>query len=59
MHAILKENGAPPTRKWSALAYLEPVRKYPARHMSMLLVFDAVVAAIEKAESAESVSVAG
>lgn len=58
MHAMLKENGPPPTDKWSDLAYLEPVRDYPARHLSTLLVFDAVVAAIEKAESAESVGAA-
>ena len=56
MHAMLKQNGAPPVGKWSDLAYLEPVRDYPARHMSTLLVFDAVVAAIEKAESADSVA---
>ncbi|MCZ4345988.1 iron-sulfur cluster assembly scaffold protein [Devosia neptuniae] len=55
MHAMLKDNGAPPAGKWSDLGYLEPVREYRARHMSTLLVFDAVVAAIEKAESAESV----
>jgi NifU-like protein involved in Fe-S cluster formation len=54
MHAMLKQNGAPPGGKWSDLGFLEPVRDYPARHMSTLLVFDAVVAAIEKAESAES-----
>ncbi|MBS3848009.1 iron-sulfur cluster assembly scaffold protein [Devosia sp. BSSL-BM10] len=55
MHAMLKDNGAPPAGKWSDLGYLEPVREYRARHMSTLLVFDAVVAAIEKAQSAESV----
>ena len=55
MHAMLKDNGAPPAGKWSDLGYLEPVREYRARHMSTLLVFDAVVAAIEKAEFAESV----
>ena len=57
MHAMLKDNGAAPTGKWSDLGYLEPVREYPARHMSTLLVFEAVVAAIEKAESTESVGV--
>lgn len=56
MHAMLKENGAPPTGKWSDLGYLEPVRDYRARHMSTLLVFDAVVEAIDKAESAESLT---
>lgn len=59
MHAMLKENGAPPQGKWSDLRYLEPVREYRARHMSTLLVFDAVVEALEKIESAESVAAAG
>lgn len=57
MHAMLKDNGAPPTGKWSDLAYLEPVREYRARHMSTLLVFDAVVEALEKIESLELVTV--
>lgn len=59
MHAMLKENGAPPTGRWSDLAYLEPVRDYRARHMSTLLVFDAVVEALEKVVPIESVAVAG
>ena len=58
MHAMLKTNGAPPAGKWSDLKYLEPVRDYTARHMSTLLVFDAVEAALEKIESAESVTAA-
>ena len=58
MHAMLKENGAPPSGKWDDLRFLEPVREYRARHMSTLLVFDAVVEALEKAESAESVAAA-
>lgn len=33
--------------KWSDLRYLEPVRDYPARHQSTLLVFEAVVEALE------------
>jgi len=57
MHAMLKEGGAPPSGKWGDLRFLEPVREYRSRHMSTLLVFDAVVAAIEKAESAESLVV--
>lgn len=59
MHAMLKDNGAPPAGKWDDLRFLEPVREYRARHMSTLLVFDAVVEAIEKAESVESVAAAG
>jgi len=58
MHAMLKENGAPPEGKWDDLRYLEPVREYRARHVSTLLVFDAVVEALEKVESAESVAAA-
>jgi len=59
MHTMLKENGAPPQGKWSDLAYLEPVRDYRARHLSTLLVFDAVVEALEKIESTESVTAVG
>ena len=59
MHAMLKDNGAPPSGKWDDLHYLEPVREYRARHVSTLLVFDAVVDAIEKIESAQSVAAAG
>jgi NifU-like protein involved in Fe-S cluster formation len=58
MHAMLKQNGAPPAGKWSDLKYLEPVRDYPPRHTSTLLVFDAVAAALEKIESQESVAAA-
>ena len=58
MHAMLKENGAPPSGKWDDLRYLEPVREYRARHVSTLLVFDAVVDAIEKIESAQTVAAA-
>lgn len=58
MHAMLKEEGAPPAGKWGDLRYLEPVRDYRPRHMSTLLVFDAVVEALEKAESVESVAAA-
>jgi NifU-like protein involved in Fe-S cluster formation len=59
MQAMLKSGGEPPTGKWADLGYLQPVRDYPARHMSTLLVFEALLEAIEKAESAESVRAAG
>jgi NifU-like protein involved in Fe-S cluster formation len=58
MHAMLKEGGGPPSGKWDDLRYLEPVREYRARHVSTLLVFDAVVDALEKIES-KQVVVAG
>ena len=59
MFAMLKTNGEPPTGKWQDLKYLQPVRDYPQRHTSTMLVFDAVVDAldkIEKAKAAESVT---
>lgn len=58
MHAMLKQGGAPPTGRWADLKYLEPVRDYPPRHTSTLLVFDAVAAALEKIESREAVAAA-
>jgi NifU-like protein involved in Fe-S cluster formation len=48
MTAMLKSNGAPPAGRWADLAYLEPVRDYSPRHTSTLLVFDAVVEALDK-----------
>jgi NifU-like protein involved in Fe-S cluster formation len=55
---MLKENGAPPTGKWSDIAVLEPVRDYKARHASTLLTFDAVVDAIDKIETTRRARVA-
>jgi len=51
MHRMLKEEGAPPDGKWADLRYLEPVRAYRPRHASTLLVFDAVVEALDRAEA--------
>jgi len=48
---MLKENGPPPTGKWSDIAVLEPVRDYKARHASTLLTFDAVVSAVDQVEA--------
>ncbi|MCY1558020.1 hypothetical protein D9M68_949190 [compost metagenome] len=56
MHEMLKGNGVPPSGKWGDLRYLEPARDYPARHVSTLLVFDAVAAALEKLESSQAVA---
>jgi NifU-like protein involved in Fe-S cluster formation len=47
---MLKENGPPPTGKWSEIAVLEPVRDYKARHASTMLTFDAVVSALDQIE---------
>lgn len=59
MQTMLKEGGPPPTGKWSDLRYLEPVRDFPARHMSTLLVFEAVVAALEKIDSNQPLAAPG
>lgn len=56
MHDMLKAGGPPPSGKWDDLKYLEPVRDYPNRHMSTLLVFDAIAAALEKIESGQTVT---
>lgn len=48
---ILKEQGRPPEGKWAELKVLEPVRDFKARHASVLLTFDAVVAALDEIEA--------
>jgi NifU-like protein involved in Fe-S cluster formation len=53
MRKMLKEAGPPPAGRWADLAVLEPVKDYKARHASTLLVFDAVEAALAKAEARE------
>jgi NifU-like protein involved in Fe-S cluster formation len=54
MRRMLKENGPVPTGRWADLAALEPVRDYKARHASTLLTFDAVVEALDQAETRQS-----
>lgn len=49
MVAMLKADGPPPEGRWEDLKYLQPVKGYPARHASTLLVFEAVVAALDGA----------
>ncbi len=56
MTAMLKADGAPPAGRWADLAYLEPVWGYPPRHTSTLLVFDAVVDALDKIEAGQPVA---
>ena len=48
MIEMLKADGPPPTGKWADLRFLEPVREYKPRHASTLLVFDAVVEALDR-----------
>lgn len=42
MRHMLKDGGPPPVGRWADLALLQPVKDYPHRHASTLLVFDAV-----------------
>jgi NifU-like protein involved in Fe-S cluster formation len=51
MRRMLKEKGSPPEGKWSDLKMLEPVRDYPHRHTSTLLVFDAIERALDDIET--------
>jgi len=46
MRRMLKEGGPAPEGRWSDLALLQPVKDYPHRHASTLLVFDAVEKAL-------------
>jgi len=49
LSAMLKEGAEPPTGRFEKLALLSGVAKYPARHTSTLLAFEAAVAAFENA----------
>jgi len=46
---MLKKGGEPPAGRFEKLAVLSGVSKYPARHTSTLLAFEAAVAAFENA----------
>ena len=48
MRAMLKAGGAPPSGRWADLALLAPVKDYPHRHASTLLVFDAIEKALDE-----------
>ncbi len=54
MIAMLNGGGPAPEGRWADLGWLEPVRDYPARQPSALLVFDAVVEALDKLESRQN-----
>lgn len=43
MYSMLKNEGPPPKgERWRGLQALQPIRDYPQRHASTMLVFDAV-----------------
>ena len=47
VRAMLKEDGPVPSNpRFAGVAKLQPIKDYPARHASTLLVFEAVVAAL-------------
>ncbi len=48
MRRMLKENGPRPEGRWADLGLLQPVKDYPHRHASTLLVFDAVERALDE-----------
>ena len=50
LRAMLKDGGEAPTGRFAKLALLAGVAKYPARHTSTMLAFDAAVAAFEDAQ---------
>ena len=49
MRAMLKEGGPVPAgERWAELAILEPIKDFPQRHASTMLVFNAVVSCLEQ-----------
>jgi NifU-like protein involved in Fe-S cluster formation len=48
MRRMLKEAGPRPDGRWADLGLLQPVKDYPHRHASTLLVFDAVERALDE-----------
>ena len=48
MTAMLKQNAPPPGgERWKELAALQPIRDYPQRHRSTLLMVEAIVECLE------------
>jgi NifU-like protein involved in Fe-S cluster formation len=47
---MLTKSGNPPSGRWAALGLFEPARELKARHASILLPFDAVVDALNRAQ---------
>ncbi|MGE0723485.1 MAG: iron-sulfur cluster assembly scaffold protein [Alphaproteobacteria bacterium] len=47
LRAMLKEGAPPPGGEWADLAVLAPAQRFKSRHGSIMLAFDAVVAALD------------
>ncbi len=54
LRAMLTAEGPAPQGRFADLAVLQPVKDYPARHASTLLVFEAVLAATYEARAAKA-----
>ncbi|WP_027834266.1 iron-sulfur cluster assembly scaffold protein [Maritalea myrionectae] len=50
MLSMLKEDGPPPSGRFADLKYLQPVKDFPQRHASVMLVFDAICDALDQIE---------
>lgn len=50
MQSMLKAGGPPPTGRFEDLKYLEPVKDFPQRHASVMLVFEAICDALDQIE---------
>lgn len=51
MTAMIREDGPAPEGRFADLSVLRPIHAYPARHASTLLIFGAVVDALDEAEA--------
>ncbi|MFV0383084.1 iron-sulfur cluster assembly scaffold protein [Paracoccus sp. (in: a-proteobacteria)] len=52
LDAMLKQGGTPPVGDFADLEALMPAREFPNRHASILLAWDATLAAIDQAQTA-------
>lgn len=50
MQSMLKAGGPTPTGRFEDLKYLEPVKDFPQRHASVMLVFEAICDALDQIE---------
>lgn len=51
MERMLRDDGPAPEGRFARLEALKPIREYPARHASTLLIYGAVVDALAEAEA--------
>ena len=54
VEAMLKDGAPPPAGKWTDMQHLLPVRDYPQRHASTMLVFNAVVECLDQIEAEQA-----